>query len=126
MNFKKVLLFAFLTFIFLNACNTSQKKEDNPTNEEQKALTESLKRIEVGIEGMTCEIGCAKLIQSKLYKTEGVKFAKVSFEDKNGNIEFDENKISTKELTAVIQEIAGGDLYTVSSITIVKDFKENK
>ena len=65
---------------------------------------------------MTCEIGCARLIQSKLYKAEGVNYAKISFEDSSGVVRFDENRISENEIKKVIEKTGGGDLYTVVSM----------
>ena len=63
---------------------------------------------------MTCEIGCAKTIQSKLSKKEGVLNAKVVFTDSIANIEFDANKTSKEDLIAFVEGIAGGELYKAS------------
>lgn len=79
-----------------------------------KELVSSVQKIELDIEGMTCEIGCAKTIESKLSKTEGVKIVSVSFDDKKGIIEYDANKTDKDKIVAVVQEIAGGDLYKVT------------
>ena len=76
-----------------------------------------LKKVSLNIEGMTCEIGCARMIQSKLSKTEGVKFAKVNFEKKNGIVEYDANKVSEKQIVSAVEQIAGGDLYKVIEIS---------
>lgn len=66
---------------------------------------------------MTCEIGCARTIQSKLSKTKGVKFAEVNFEKKKGIVEYDANAISKKQIVSVVEQIAGGDLYKVTDIS---------
>ena len=47
--------------------------------------------VSLAISGMTCEIGCAKTIQSKLTKKEGVLAAKVVFSDSIATVEFDAN-----------------------------------
>jgi Cu+-exporting ATPase len=65
---------------------------------------------------MTCEIGCAKLIQSKLYKTDGVTFAEVHFADSSGVVTYDANRLSERDLVQAVEKAGGGDLYTVSSI----------
>jgi len=70
--------------------------------------------VSLAVSGMTCEIGCAKTIQSKLSKKEGVLNAKVIFTDSIANIEFDANKTSKKDLIAFVDGIAGGDLYKAS------------
>ena len=114
-SFKKVFYFTLL-FAGLVACNTKQEEE----------VAQNLKNVEVQIEGMTCEIGCARLIQSKLSKTDGVTFVEVSFVDKFGNITFDANKISNEKIKEEIQKIAGGDTYKVIEIKEVTNFKPFK
>lgn len=117
----KILSVAVLSVFFV-ACGNDKPKTENTIVKTEKLLTENLKNVEVQIQGMTCEIGCARLIQSKLYKAEGIKFAKVSFADSLGNITYDANRISDKEIKNIIQNVAGGDLYKVIEITEVKDF----
>ena len=81
-----------------------------------EAVSQDLKQVKAEIKGMTCEIGCARLIQSKLYKTEGVTFASVSFSDSSGVITYDANRISAEDLRAVIEDAGGGDIYTVVAL----------
>lgn len=106
------------------ACTNDKKQNENTEVVSQKNLAENLKNVEVQIKGMTCEIGCARLIRSKLYKSEGIKFAKVNFIDSIGNITYDANITSAAEIKNVIQKVAGGDLYTVTGMTEVENFKE--
>jgi len=116
-------VFTFLIVFLLVSCSTSVNKKETKTMKNQEVVTiEEIKNIEVDIEGMTCEIGCARLIQSKLYKTEGVKFADISFENKLGKISFDVNKVSVDEIKEEIQKIAGGDLYKVVKSREVESF----
>ena len=122
MKFKNIYHFLFMMLLIITSCNTSEKKEVKTENNGE--IVENIKNIEVDIEGMTCEIGCAKLIQSKLYKTEGVKFADISFENKLGKISYDANKISIKDIENEIQKIAGGDLYKVTHSKEVESFSE--
>ena len=68
-----------IIILFFTSCDTKKSEEQRqvePT--EQKLMAEDLHQVKVAIKGMTCEIGCARLIQSKLYKADGVSFAKVS------------------------------------------------
>ena len=99
---KNLLALFFIAFVFVGC----QQKE---VAKEVKKETATL-----AISGMTCEIGCAKTIQSKLSKKEGVLNAKVIFTDSIANIEYDANATSKKELIAFIDGIAGGDLYKAS------------
>ncbi len=122
MRVIKVQFFiAFLAIIFVSCENTGEGKVRDK-QEIDKTQQVKLTNVEVKIEGMTCEIGCARLIQSKLYKTEGVNYASVSFEEEKGEITFDANKISDSELKTIIEEIAGGDLYKVIQIEKVLEF----
>lgn len=116
---SKKVLFAGLLFIsiFFVSCKTNVEKEEiDTTTKSEKILAADLKKVALNIEGMTCEIGCARTIQSKLSKTEGIKFAEVNFEKKKGMVEYDANKVSEKEIVQVVEQIAGGDLYKVVDI----------
>ena len=75
-------------------------------------------KVSLAISGMTCEIGCAKTIQSKLFKKEGVIAAKVVFTDSIATIEFNGNTTSKKDLITFIDGIAGGNLYKASESII--------
>jgi len=98
---SKKIFYAFAIALFvITAC-----KENKTVKKENIALA---------ISGMTCEIGCAKTIQSKLSKKEGVLDAKVIFTDSIANIEFDANTTSKKDLIAFVEGIAGGELYKAS------------
>jgi len=109
-NITTILLIIITAFSF--SCNQS-KKNETPKQE----VAANYKSIEVEIEGMTCEIGCARLIQSKLSKVEGVTYAKVNFESKKGLFTFDSNKLNKEAIAEKISQIAGGDLYSVSKAT---------
>lgn len=110
--------------LFLVSCINTNEDKTKEKQEEVKTLSAKLTNVEVKIEGMTCEIGCARLIQSKLHKTEGVKFVNVNFEEEKGEITFDANQISDSELKKIIEDIAGGDLYKVVQVEKVSEFKK--
>lgn len=98
MKTQKILYSIAIACFILTGCNKDVKKEN----------------VSLAISGMTCEIGCAKTIQSKLSKKEGVLNAKVIFNDSIATIEYDANSISKKELIAFVDGIAGGELYSAS------------
>ncbi|MGB0836980.1 MAG: heavy-metal-associated domain-containing protein [Flavobacteriaceae bacterium] len=103
-------LFSFLVGLFLISCQ-NQAPTSSP----------DLAEVQVNISGMTCEIGCAKLIESKLIKVNGVDFVEVIFQDSIGTIKYDKNRLSQEDLVQVIEGIAGGDLYTVKSIETTEE-----
>lgn len=121
-----ILIMAFVLF----SCNEAKKEvSEEKSGIEKQEVTANYRTIEVEIEGMTCEIGCAKTIESKLSKTEGITYSKVNFEDKVGKFTYDENKISEEDIAKKIAGIGGGALYKATKITEIEEinaFKENK
>ncbi len=114
----KKLITLVLLALFISSCGNkkdSLKKEKNNVKQEQVAA--NLKSIAINIEGMTCEIGCARTIQSKLSKVDGVSYAKVNFDAKKGFFTYDANKLSKNDLVKKIDGIAGGDLYKATKTT---------
>lgn len=115
-------LFIALTGMVLISCNEAKTRATiaaKISNDSEQEV--NLKTVSLNIEGMTCEIGCAKTIESKLSKTEGVTMASISFDKKQGIVEFDANKIDAKKITAVVEKIAGGDLYEVTETKEVEN-----
>ena len=102
MKVQKIIFSIVIACFILTGCNNEVPKEVKKEN------------VSLAISGMTCEIGCAKTIQSKLSKKEGVLGAKVIFIDSIANIEFDANKTSKEDLIAFVSGIAGGELYKAS------------
>ncbi len=105
MKTNNIIFSIAFIFLVLTSCKKEEKKSALPVEKAQVALN---------ISGMTCEIGCAKTIQSKLSKKEGVLDAKVVFTDSIAKIEFDSNKTSEKDLIAFVNGIAGGETYKAS------------
>ena len=124
MKIFKNLFFIIILTVFVVSCNGENNKKTAKQDIPEKELSENIKNIEIQIEGMTCEIGCARLIQSKLYKTGGVKFAKVSFEENLGKISYDANIVSISDLKEVIKNTGGGDLYKVIEFVEVESFTD--
>lgn len=119
----KKLLVAFVILFSVVACNET-KKEEVKKEAEKENMAVVYKSIEVDIEGMTCEIGCARSIESKLSKMEGVTFSKVSFEDKKGQFTYNSNVVSKEDIKHKIDGIAGGDLYKATAIKELQEVLE--
>jgi Cu+-exporting ATPase len=118
---NKILTVLLFALIFVSCDNkdkqTNVESKDQTGSEKQSEIKQAdVKTVQLEIKGMTCEIGCAKLIQSKLYKTDGVSFAEVHFADSTGVVSYDANRLTEKDLVQVVEKAGGGDLYTVSSI----------
>jgi Cu+-exporting ATPase len=112
-NIKNIAIMALIA-VFAGSCKKevpTENKETTPIKTEIKA--ENLETANFKIDGMTCEIGCAKLIEGKLAAAEGVEEAKVDFETKTAIIKFDKTKQSLESLTKTVEKTGGGDLYKV-------------
>jgi copper chaperone CopZ len=77
----------------------------------QKPETASFK-----IEGMTCAIGCAKTIETKLAKMDGVQKATVDFEKKQATVEFDAAVLTPEKLVQAVESTGDGGTYKVSNV----------
>lgn len=112
MKIQKILfalvLVAFVTISCKNE-TTKNNTENNTELKEAKAET-----VALNISGMTCEIGCAKTIQSKLATKEGVLDAKVVFTDSIATVKYDANKTSKEDLIALVEGIGTGEMYKVT------------
>ncbi len=114
MKLIKLICLTVLLGAFVVACKEKPKTE--PSHREVSHAIVNLQKVSIGIEGMTCQIGCAKTIESKLSKTEGVTSVTVSFENKIGEFVFDANEISKEEIAQKIASIGNGELYTTTEI----------
>jgi len=128
---KKHILGIAMIIALLFSC----KKETNPkvktvdsniVVKTEKILSPNANFIksEFTIDGMTCEIGCAKLIEKNINKMNGVKLAKVDFNNKLAMVEYDETMVNHDLLADVVTKTA--NVYKVSEMKIVKKFSDTK
>lgn len=118
---KKIIPILILTFFFISCSENKKETTAKKPEVEKTEVAANYKSIEVDIEGMTCEIGCARTIQSKLSKVDGVTYSKVNFEAKKGIFTYDSNKLSEQDITNKISGIGGGDLYSVTKTTEIEE-----
>jgi len=117
---KKYISFLALIVLLFSCENVKKETSLDDSNTPKKEIAADYKNIEVTIEGMTCEIGCARTIESKLSKVNGVSFSKVDFESKKGTFTYDNNKISEEDIIDKISGIAGGELYKATKIKTIE------
>jgi len=103
-----VLVFGTL-FVSCKTNTTENKKTD--TDFKKGVVAKNIQSVNLSISGMTCEIGCAKTIESKLSKRVGVANAKVIFKDSIATVQFDANITNKEELITFVNSIAGGSMY---------------
>jgi Cu+-exporting ATPase len=122
--FKNIILLFFIFTISISCKNENKTTKNIIVQKEHK--TPEYKKMEFHIKGMTCEIGCARLIESKLSKTKGIKFSKVVFKDSLGMVEYDKNTLNKNDVFNVVEKIADGTLYKVIDNVIVTEFNQKK
>lgn len=81
-------------------------------------------KVEFNIKGMTCAMGCAKTIEKKMAKMEGVKMAKVDFDKELAMVEYDESKVTPSSLEEAVAKVS--DIYKVEDLKIVDAFSAEK
>ncbi len=129
--FKNLCFVALMAFIFTSCKNEAQPEvktvEAEVSNKDvSKALDPdaTYAKVEFGIEGMTCAMGCAKTIEKKMAKMDGVKSAKVDFDKRLAMVEFDEAKVTPESLEEVVAKV--GEVYKVKDMKKVEDFGKEK
>lgn len=79
-------------------------------------------KSEFTIDGMMCEIGCARTIEKKLARMDGVRSAEVDFERKLAMVEYDESLVNHNSLEETVTKVA--DIYEVSEMKTVEAFTD--
>lgn len=133
-NMKTIKLFlgCVALAVILVACKNNAEPEVKTVEVEvnKKDVTPTLDpnatyaKVEFSIDGMTCAMGCAKTIEKKMAKMEGVKMAKVDFEKELAMVEFDEAKVTPNSLKEAVAMV--GDTYTVKDLKVVNEFSTDK
>jgi copper chaperone CopZ len=115
---KTIRLFS-LVLIFSSAllsCKNDKVVKNTETTENTKTIAANPKTTSFEIEGMTCALGCASLIEGKLNKLDGITEAKVDFETKTATVTYDADKLNQEKITETVEAVAGGELYKVSKV----------
>lgn len=123
---KLVVGIALFSMVVWSCKNDTEPKTETVEVAETNAVKEmdadaTIAKAEFKIEGMTCAIGCAKTIEKKLSKMEGVKSATVDFDKKMAMVEYDDAKVTTNSLeetvTKASKQYIVSDMQTVESFT---------
>ncbi|MDO5637097.1 MAG: heavy-metal-associated domain-containing protein [Myroides sp.] len=125
---KSISMFAITAVLLVSCKQNSNKQEEavTPTDSisvEQVSSNEisgTMQKATFQVEGMACAIGCAKVIENKLAKMEGVQNATVDFESKTATLEFDDAKQNGETIKQTVEEIANG-AYKVENLSVEKD-----
>ncbi|WP_179318608.1 cation transporter [Winogradskyella helgolandensis] len=128
---KTISMVAIMALVFTSCKNESQPEVKTVDVEvTKKDVTTTLDpnatyaKVEFGIDGMTCAMGCAKTIEKKMAKMEGVKSAKVDFDKRLAMVEYDEAKVTPQSLEEAVGKVS--DTYKVKDMHAVDDFGSEK
>jgi len=129
MNTIKNVFSLVVVMLIIVACKNETEPEVKTVevNVTSKSVTPTIDenatfaKVEFGVEGMTCAMGCAKTIEKKIAKMEGVRSAKVDFEKRLAMVEYDEAKVSPESLEETVVSVA--DAYKVKDMKKVEAFK---
>lgn len=134
MKTLKNIIVVLLLAISFTACKNETTPEvitvENENTETSAVATNELDpnatyaKAEFTIEGMTCAMGCAKTIEKKMAKLDGVKSAKVDFDSRIAMVEYDEAKVTPTTLEEVVKK--AGDVYSVKDMKTVDNFDADK
>ncbi|WP_417556656.1 heavy-metal-associated domain-containing protein [Mesoflavibacter zeaxanthinifaciens] len=130
--FKNILALAIITLFAFSCKNEAKPEVVNSPNSEITTNNEVAKldpnanyaKAEFTIEGMTCAMGCAKTIEKKMAKMEGVKSATVDFDKKLAMVEYDDAKVTPESLENTVTSVA--DQYSVKDMKTVESFTKDK
>ena len=124
---KGIAMLLIATSMFVGCKQTSNEQKENKTdsltNTEKVSSVETtgvMQKATFQVEGMSCAVGCAKVIEGKLAKMDGVKEAKVDFESKTATVEFDDAKQNPDAIKKMVEEIAKG-AYKVENMSVSKE-----
>ncbi len=130
-SLKNILAVTLLTLAIVSCKNEVQPEVKTietgiaiAKTEKALNLDATFIKSEFTINGMTCEIGCARTIEKKIARMDGVKSAKVDFERKLAMVEYDEAVVNHMSLETTVSKAA--DIYKVSNMKTVQAFSVKK
>ena len=124
MEFLKNILSVTFILIILSSCKTDKKVEIKTIDVSSEKISQKLdpnavySKAVFNIKGMTCEMGCAKTIEKKLAKMDGMKSAVVDFKNEMASVEFDVAKLNHSSITKAVNQVS--DIYSVENMQTLK------
>ena len=125
MNYIKSLVALLLLTLLVIGCKEKTEeavsdvaKETSAPKVKKEIAAANLQTASFTIKGMTCAIGCAKMIQEELNGLDGVKTATVDFEKELATVSFDKTVLDSEKITKVVEATADGKSYKVSNMKL--------
>ena len=103
---KKLVKIGFASLAIIFSVSSCSETTAQSTETTQEVVKNSV--MAMGIEGMTCAMGCARAIETELKNVEGVSSALVDFESATASIEFNAGLVSEAGLLAFVNDYKDG------------------
>ena len=124
MKSVNAIIAIFVLALLLVNCKNSTSPEVKTVEVTQEESTTdpnaTYAKAEFTVNGMTCEIGCARTIEKKIAQMDGVKSAKVDFDRKLAMVEYNDAKVTPTLLEKTVTNVA--EVYSVSDMKTVETF----
>jgi copper chaperone len=95
----------FFVFLLVNVINPADSFAQSTGKTEKKTVVKSgVKTVELEVEGMTCQKGCADGIDKKLRKTAGIKQSNTLQKTGISKVTYDASVINVKQIIKIIED----------------------
>ena len=98
-----VVLFACFGALLLGFEAKAQTQENQNTIEMER-MEVNIETLQLNVEGMSCQAGCANGIDSMLKQQDGIVKNKTTFDSGTSEIQYDKSKISEKVIIGLIEK----------------------
>jgi mercuric ion binding protein len=121
-HLKKIISIAVIMIAFFS-CKNDGKAEIKTVEIASETTNQKLdpnaiySKAEFSIKGMTCEMGCAKTIEKKLAKMDGMKSAIVDFKNERASVEYDVAKVDHSSITKIVNDVSS--VYSVENMQTI-------
>jgi copper chaperone CopZ len=119
---KSIIAVGLATSLLFSCKDTGSKPTPNDSKNESSAenkaptVAQKPETASFKIEGMTCAIGCAKTIETKLSKMDGIQKATVDFDKKEAVVNFDGAVLTSEKIVKAVESTGDGETYKVSDV----------
>lgn len=116
---KPIFILSLASTLFFSCKDTASKPIEHNTEASQEKKVSVAAKPETAsfkIDGMTCAIGCAKSIETRLANMNGVQKATVDFDNKQATVSFDAAILNSAKIVKAVESIGDGETYTVSEL----------
>jgi copper chaperone len=100
---KAGLIFLMSCGMLLLNLNVNAQSQNDQNALQMEKSKEHVETLQLKVEGMSCQAGCANGIDKMLSQQKGVVESKTIFDSSTSEIKYDKSKISEKEIVKLIE-----------------------